>query len=113
MNLSFAVHKLAKFSSNPDKLHFEGLVNLLRYIRGNKTLGLKYYADTNDETLSDLLRQAIINTDNNFPDFSDSSWKYCTDTGISTGEYIIFYQGWTMDHDTHVTGTVDQSSAES
>ena len=26
----FAVHKLAKFSSNPVKLHFEGLVHLLR-----------------------------------------------------------------------------------
>ena len=41
VDLSFAVHKLAKFSANPGKLHFEGLVHLLRYIRGNKTLGLK------------------------------------------------------------------------
>ena len=29
-DLSFAVHKLAKFSANPGKVHFEGLVNLLR-----------------------------------------------------------------------------------
>ena len=43
---SFAVHKLAKFSSNHGKVHFEGLVHLLRYIRDNKTLGLKYYANT-------------------------------------------------------------------
>ena len=28
--LSFAVHKLAKVSSNPGKVHFEGLVHLLR-----------------------------------------------------------------------------------
>ena len=48
--LSFAVHKLAKFSSNTDKVHFEGLVNLLRYIRYNKTLGLNYYADMKDAT---------------------------------------------------------------
>ena len=27
MDLSFAVHKLAKFSANPGKVHFEGLVN--------------------------------------------------------------------------------------
>ena len=40
VDLSFSVHKLAKFSENPDKVHFEGLVNLLRYIRDNKTLGL-------------------------------------------------------------------------
>ena len=40
VDLSFSVHKLAKFSSNPGKLHFEGLVHLLIYIRDNKTLGL-------------------------------------------------------------------------
>ena len=28
--LTFAVHKLAKFSANPGKVHFEGLVHLLR-----------------------------------------------------------------------------------
>ena len=48
MDLSFALHKLEKFSANPGKVHFEGLVLLLRYIRDNKTLCLKYYADLND-----------------------------------------------------------------
>ena len=32
VDLSFSVHKLAKFSANPSKVHFEGLVHLLRYI---------------------------------------------------------------------------------
>ena len=41
VDLSFAVHKLAKFSANPGKVQFEGLVHLLRYIRDSKTLGLK------------------------------------------------------------------------
>ena len=40
VDLSFAVHKLEKFSANPSKVHFEGLVHLLRYIRYSKTLGL-------------------------------------------------------------------------
>ena len=48
VDLSFAVHKLAKFSSNPGKVHFKGLVHLLRYIKYNKNLVFKYYADTND-----------------------------------------------------------------
>ena len=74
MELSFAVKKLAKFSSNPGKVHFEGLVHLLRYIGDNKTLGLKYYADMNDAPVSDLLRQARIKTENHFTAFSDSSW---------------------------------------
>ena len=45
--------------------------------------------------------------------FSDCSWKDCSDTGISTGEYMIFYQGGTIDRGTHVPGQVSQSSAES
>ena len=48
VDLSFAVHNLAKFSDNPGKVYFEGLIYLLRYIRDKKTLGLKYYADLND-----------------------------------------------------------------
>ena len=90
MDLSFAVHKLAKFSSNPGKVNFGGLVHLLRYIRDNKTLGLKYYVDNKDEPLSDLLRQYIINTENQLMDFSDSSWKHCPDTDRSTVAHMIF-----------------------
>ena len=86
MELSFAVHKLAKFSENPGKVHFEVLIHLLRYIRYNKTLGLNYYADLNDAPVTDLLRQANIKTKNHLMDFTDSSWKDFPDTGRSTGE---------------------------
>ena len=64
VDLNFAVHKLEKFSENPDEVHFERLVHLLIYIRNNKTLGLKYYADMNDAPVSDLLRHASIKTEN-------------------------------------------------
>ena len=80
MYLIFAVHKLAKFSANPVKVHFEVLVHLLSCIRYNKTLVLNYYSDINDAPLSDLLRQAIIKTENPLMDFSDSSWQDCPDT---------------------------------
>ena len=106
--MSFVVHKLSKFQSNPGKVHFEELVHLFRYIRYNTTLGLKYYTDMKDAPLSDLLRQSSIKTENQLMDFSDSSWKYCTETVINTGPYIIFYQGGTIDHGTHVTGPVAQ-----
>ena len=55
VDLYFSVNKLAKFSSNSGKLSFEGLVQFLRYIRYNKNLGLIYYANIEDATLSDLL----------------------------------------------------------
>ena len=112
MDLSFSLHKLAKFSSNAGKVNFEGLVYLLSYIRDNKSLGLNYYDDMNDAPVSDMLIQASINTENQLMDFSDSVCKYCPDTGISTGEYIIFYQGGPIYHGTHVPVPVAQSSAE-
>ena len=43
--------------------------------------------------LSDLLRQDNINNENQWMSLYYSSWKYFPDTGSSTGEYIIFYQG--------------------
>ena len=108
VDLSFSVHKLAKFLSKPGKVQFEGLVHLLRYIRDNNTLRLKDYADLNDALVSDLLRQASIKTENHLMDFSDSSCQYCPENGRYTGAYTIFYQGGTIDHGTHVTGPLAQ-----
>ena len=85
MELSFVVHKLATFSANPGKVNFEGLMNCLRYIRDNKTLGLKFYVDLNDAPVTDLLRQAHIKTKNNLMAFYDSIWQECLDTGRITG----------------------------
>ena len=107
------MYKLEKFSANPGEVHFKGLVHLLIYIRDNKTLVLKHYADLNDPPVTDILRQANINTKNHLMDFSDSSWQDCPDTGRSTRAYIIFYQGGPIYDGTHVPGPVAQSSAES
>ena len=96
------MHKLAKFSENPGKLHSEGLVYILKYISYNKTLGLKYYYDTSDAPVSCLLKQAYIDTDNQLMDFYDSSWQYFPETVRSTGAYIIFYQDGTIEHVTHI-----------
>ena len=40
--------------------------------------------------------------------FSDSSCQDFQDTGRSTGAYMIFYQGGTIDHGKHVIGSVSQ-----
>ena len=108
MDLSFAVHKLAKCSANPRKLQFEVLVHLLRYIRDNKTMGLKYYADMNYAPVCDLLIKSSIKTWNHLMAFSDSSWQDCPDTCRSTGSYIILYRGGPIYHGTHVPVPVAQ-----
>ena len=111
--LDFSVHNIAKFSEIPGKLHFEGLVHLLKYIWNNNTLGLKYYANISDAPVTDILRQANIKTENLFMAFSDSSLQNFPYTGRSTVAYIIFYQVGPIDHSTHVPGPFSQSSAES
>ena len=40
--------------------------------------------------MSDLLRQDIINIDNQLILFSDYIWQDFQDTGRSTGAYIVF-----------------------
>ena len=64
---------MSKTPANTGKVNFEGLVYLLRYIRDNKTLGLKYHAYLNDALVTDPLRQSNINTKNHLMPFSDSS----------------------------------------
>ena len=110
VDLSFSIQKLANFSANPGKLNSEILVHFFRYIGENWTLGLKYYSDMNDAPVTDLLRQANIKTENQLMALSDSFWKYCPDTSISTVAYIIFYQGGPIDHGTHIPGPFSQSS---
>ena len=51
---------------------------------------LKYYADMKDAPLSDLLRQARINNENQLMAFHDSSWLDCPYTGRSTGAFILY-----------------------
>ena len=111
VEFSFSVHKLAKFSENPGKVHFEELIHCFRYIRDNKTLVLKYYADLNDAPVTDLLRQANIKTNNHLMALSDYIWQDFPDTGRSTGAYIILYPAGKIDHGTHVLGPVAQSRA--
>ena len=67
----------------------------------------------NNAPVSDLLRQASIETKNHLMDFSDFSWQDFPDTGRSIGAYIIFFQGGPIEHVTHVPGPVAQSSTES
>ena len=108
VDLYFEVHKLTKFLSNNGRLHFGGLVQLLRYIRGNKTLGLKYYPKIEDSRLSNILRQAIIKTEKQLVVFSNSILQDFPDTVRSKVEYIVFYKVVTIYHCTHVPGPVAQ-----
>ena len=111
VDLCFSVHKRVKFSSNSGKVHSESLVHLLRYIRGNKNLGLRYYTKIEDAPVSDLLRQVIIKTENQLMVLYDSICQDSPYTGISTGAYMVCYQSVPIDHFTHILGSFVQSIA--
>ena len=44
--------------------------------------------------------------------FSDSSWDDDHDTSISTGGYLIFYQGGVIDQSSNMPMPIAMSSAE-
>ena len=98
MDLCFTVHKLVQFSSNTGRVHFEGLENLLRYIRDSKNLGLIYYAKIEYAPIYDLLIQNIINNENQLMVFYNSICKDFPDTARIPGAYIVFYPGGKIDH---------------
>ena len=102
-----------KVSSNTSKVNFEGLVHLLKYIRDNKNLELKYYSRIYDAHISENLRQANIKTNNKLMVLSDFRCQDFPDTVRSTGANIMFYQYGTIDHLTHVPGPFSQYSTES
>ena len=87
-----AVQKFETFSSNPVKLHSEGLVHLLRNIWYNNYLGYMFYFKIENTPLSDLLIQDSIKSEINVVVLSDSIYKHCPDTVIIKGAYILFYQ---------------------
>ena len=77
-----------KVLSNTSKVHFEGLVHMLRYIRDTKHLGLKYYTNKEDAPLFDLLRQTIIKTENQLMVLYYTVWYEWPDTVRITEAYI-------------------------
>ena len=63
---------------------------MFRYVKYNKTLGLNYHGYLKDTPLSDLLRQANINTKNQVMVFYYYSWQYFPYNVRRSGAYNIF-----------------------
>jgi hypothetical protein len=112
IDISYAINKLAKYTRQPGRKHFEALIHLLRYFCDNSHLGLKYYNNTTEAHLTRMLMEQNISTSHLFYGFSDSSWNDDQDTGCSTGCFIIVYMGGIIDHSSNLPDPVALSSAE-
>lgn len=76
-DITFAVHFLARFQTDPQDIHHTMIKRIFRYISGTRSLGLKY-----DQTATNIIDS-----------FVDAS--FCDDrtTGKSTTGYLIRYHG--------------------
>jgi hypothetical protein len=111
-DIVYAVNKLAKFTRQPGRNHFNALLHLLRYLRDNALLGIKFYSDLSQAPLIATLKSQKIGQSSPFFGFSDSSWNDDIDTGRSTGCFILTYMGGIVDHSSNMPDPVALSSAE-
>jgi hypothetical protein len=111
-NIVYTVNKLAKFTRQPGRNHYEALLHLLRYLRDNAQLGIKFYSDLSRAPLVAMLKSQKIEQTQPFFGFSDSLWNNDADSGRSTGCFIITYMGGIVDHSSNMPDPVALSSAK-
>src|SRR6266567_8709422 len=99
-DIAFAVGALSKFSSNPDLVHWQQAVHVLRYLGGTKDLGLVFRGD-DKEDLSTLIL-----------DYTDSDWAGEVDTRRSTGGYVFKMCGSAVSWSSKLQTTPALSSTE-
>jgi hypothetical protein len=111
-DIVYAVNKLAKFTRLPGRVHFDVLLHLLRYLRDNALLGIRFYSDLFRAPLIKMLENQKIQQHHAFFGFSDSSWNDDADTGRSKGCFILTYMGGIVDHSSKMPDPIALSSAE-
>jgi hypothetical protein len=77
-DISFAVGKLAQYSSDPRKVHRDAADQIIRYLARTISYGLTYH-QSNDEL--------------DITGYSDADWGGCLDTRRSTSAFIVMMSG--------------------
>ncbi len=111
-DITYAVVKFAKYSRCPGVVQMEALLHLLRYLRDNMYLGLKFYSDITMSPVTILLSSNGISLDSPLCTFTDSPWNYNINTGRSSGCFMIFYMGGVVEHSSNMSDPVAFSTAE-
>jgi hypothetical protein len=111
-DILYAVNKVAKFTKHPGRKHFDALIHVLRYLRDNTYLGIRFYHDVTEAPITKMLMMENIQQTHPFYGFSDSLWNDDVDTGRSTGCFIIVYMGGIVDHSSNLPDPIAMSSAE-
>lgn len=98
-DITFAVHALAQFASNPDSSHFNAAKRVLRYLKGTEKFCLVFKgSQTSKFTLHG---------------FTDADWAADTNDRKSIGGYCFYLNDSLVSHMSKKQRTVALSTAES
>lgn len=98
-DITFSVHRLAQFASNPDDSHYNAAKRILRYIKGTMKFSLVFQGK--DTRKIELLG------------YSDANWAGSTSDRKSIGGYCFYLNNNLFSHMSRKQKTIALSTAES
>ena len=98
-DITFSVHRLAQFASNPDNNHLNAAKRILRYLKGSMEYGLVFRG-------SEVEKFELIG-------YSDADWAGSTIDRKSIGGYCFYLNNCLVSHMSKKQKTVALSTAES
>jgi hypothetical protein len=100
-DLSYIVHVLSRFMQDPGIQHWEGVKNVLKYLKGTTNVGITFGGSNCNSANKHVLFM-----------YSDSDWAGCKDTYKSTSGYVAMFNGGPIQWKAKLQSTVAQSSSE-
>ena len=98
-DITFSVHRLAQFASNPDTIHYNAAKRILRYLKGTSKFSLVFKG--NQEEKFELFG------------YSDADWAGSTEDRKSISGYCFYLNHSLISHMSKKQKTIALSTAES
>lgn len=95
-DISYAVHAVSQFSSNPGRRHWEAVKRIFRCLKSTTPNSLRYTKDGHSEVIG----------------YTDADWGGDADTRKSTAGYVFMLQNGAISWNVKKQPTVALSSCE-
>lgn len=110
-DISYAVHKLARFNANPGADHWKAVKHLFRYVQGTKDLSLTYAPDPNQESLFTTYSDGV-HEKHQFTVYTDADFAGDKDNKKSTNGFVIKIGTGAVSWTSKLQGKLARSSTE-